>query len=115
MVFFKPTEQEQKEQAIYSDTYRRILYFIKLKSFIKQKIKNLAGVVLIDEKADRFVLKDLKNNLYIAIQKNFITILSDYNGSGFCCNNSNVCEYYNVKEEDLKEEILNILKTIEES
>ena len=111
MPFFKPTEQEQ---IIYSDTYSKILKFIKLKNFIKQEIRNKKDVKLIDEGPDRFVLKDLKNNLYIVVQKDLIEILDNYNTSGSSLN-IKVLEYYKVSEENLKGEVLNILETIKES
>ena len=112
MPYFKP--KEEKEQIIYSSVYSRILDFIKTKEFIKQEISNREDVALIDEWADRVVLKDLKNKLYIAIQKDLIEILDNYNTSG-CSLNIKVLEYYKVSEENLKGEILNILKIIKES
>lgn len=112
MPFFKPTEQE--EQVIHSDIYTKILKFIKVKNFIKQKISNREDVVFIDEGTDRFTLKDLKNKLYIVIHKDFIEILDNYNTSG-CSLNIKVLDYYKVSEGNLKGEILNILETIEKS
>ena len=112
MPFFKPTEQE--EQVIYSETYNRILNFIKIKNFIKQEISNRKDVTFIDNKIDRFVLRDLKNKLYIVVQRDLIEILDNYDISGKTSSIS-VLEHYKVNEDNLKGEILNILKTIKES
>ena len=112
MPYFKPKERE--EQIIYSHTYDKILKFIKLKNFIKQETRNREDVVFIDEGPDRFVLKDLKNNLYIVVQKDLIEILDNYNTSGSSLK-IKVLEYYKVNEDNLKGEILNILETIRKS
>lgn len=112
MPYFKP--KEEKEQIIYSDTYKRILDFIKLKDFLKQELNNRKDVKFIEGRADRVILKDLKNNLYIAIHKDLIEILDNYNTSG-CSLNINVLEYYRVDESNLRGEVLNILDIIKKS
>lgn len=112
MPTFKSKARE--EQNMYSDTYNKILKFLKVKKFIKQEINNRKDVKLIDEEADRFILKDLKNNLCIAVYKDLIEILDSYYNDGLP-HNIKVLEYYKVSEGNLTGEILNILKTIQES
>lgn len=113
MSYFK--SKEEKEQVIYSDTYKRILDFMKLRDFIKQEINDRKDVEFIEQRTDRFILKDLKNNLYIVIHKDLIEILDNYNFEGKIALIVNVLEYYRVDEEELKGEVLHILDIIEKS
>lgn len=115
MSYFKPAKQDEKEQVIYSDTYKRILDFMKLRDFIKQEINDRKDVEFIEQRTDRFILKDLKNNLYIVIHKDLIEILDNYNFEGKIALNVNVLEYYRVDESNLRGEVLNILDIIKKS